>query len=196
MADFERLPEAALLPLYLEKRLATVSGGRISIQAANLSTEPLRFKLPDDEGLEEYEGREKGVLLYLDADLSTAHLTDATDGSYLCSLTRERAIDMTDPKAILRAAGEVHREREAELDHVRAYLTPTEEAHAAMREHNEAVLTNAVSLAQGMRNAKERPAPKRPRGDSPFTRKPDPAANAERARRTASAAAIARDLID
>ncbi|MBC2592673.1 hypothetical protein H5P28_00205 [Ruficoccus amylovorans] len=200
MDGFERLPEEALLPLYLEKRLATVNGARISIQAKELSTEPLRYRLPEDEGLEEYERREKGVLLYLDADLATAHLTDATDGSYLCALERELPTDMTDQKAILRDGGAVHREREAELDHVRAYLTPTEEAHAAMREHNEDVLEAAtvpgVSLARAMREAKARPAPKNPRASSPFTRKPDPALNAERARQTAAHAAIARDLID
>lgn len=107
---FTQLPQGALLPLYDKTRQVTVRNGRIEISDKRFSNEKLIFTAPNIP------------VLAREGEIFTAGIPDdrnfinlwARDGSFAGSIPRINRINILDDDAILAAAGEVGRAREAE----------------------------------------------------------------------------------
>lgn len=107
---FMRLPQGALLPLYDKTRQVSVRNGRIEIFDKSFSNERLVFTAPNMP------------VLAREGEVFTAGIPDsrdfinlwARDGSFAGSVPRLGRINILDDKAILAAAGDVARAREAE----------------------------------------------------------------------------------
>lgn len=156
---FQAIPPSVLKALYLEKRLATVKGGRITINDQRFGSDAITFRAAELQTLDDYEGRKNAVIAYIPDDVSHAVLACAESGQHLANLKREGRVNILDDEAIGKRAGEVRAETEAELTHLRGYLDDS--PLARMREGNESALENwsdPRGLAQSIDRAETKQA--------------------------------------
>lgn len=147
-----------LLPLSMDKKPVTVAAERVTI--SQRGRDPLVFRDVDTaHHLAQWNGRAKALLGFISSDESQIHLfTNDGDLTYICSPRRVGRIDITDEKAVLARAGEVHRGRE-EVRHYAADLMADQEIDLrTMREHNTtrlaADLPAAIEQAEGVNKAR------------------------------------------
>lgn len=148
--EFSKLDPKTLSALYLEKRIETVKGGRVGISDTRLGTERLIFSGDDLHALDELEGRKDGALIYLSPDYRFAVVADAASGRRVATLKREGRADLLDEHEIGKRAGEVRREYEAELAHVRSFVGEQEIELRCMRETNENLLTTPHDVVEAI----------------------------------------------
>jgi len=109
---FEKLPAAALFPLYDRKREVQIRNGRIELTDKSYSNDKLVYPLPHEIALSgELEGRK--LLAAIPDDREFLHLyTPPPKLAYVLSAARIKAVDMGDRNAVLAEAGRVGRLRE------------------------------------------------------------------------------------
>lgn len=153
---FMRLPQGALLPLYDKTRQVCVRNGRIEILDKKFSNERLIFTAANLPVLER------------EGETFTAGIPDsrdfinlwARDGSFAGSVPRLGRINILDNDAILAAAGEAARAREAEhCAPARQYRTAEAAEILKGKLYNEAVLP---SLAPAIRKSERKELADRP----------------------------------
>lgn len=153
---FMRLPQGALLPLYDKTRQVTVRCGRIEIYDKRFSNERLIFTAANLPALER------------EGETFTAGIPDsrdfinlwARDGSFAGSVPRVGRLNVLDDDAILAAAGDVARAREAEhYAPAREYRTSEAAEIIKGKLYNESVLP---SLAPAIRESERRELGDRP----------------------------------
>jgi hypothetical protein len=152
------LPLAQLRPqdpalyahLYAEKRTLTCTNGKY-LWRVNKGDDLLFRDQSNPLCAREHEGRE--YLAYLSTDHTQIHLTDK--GRYLGSIARQGRVDYSDRKSILKASGEVHCAREADLAPLRETLTPAREQHAAADLHNRLEFNRATPLQDQFKHAEK-----------------------------------------
>ena len=153
---FMRLPQGALLPLYDKTRQVTVRCGRIEIYDKRFSNERLIFTAANLPALER-EGETFTAGIPVSRDFINLW---ARDGSFAGSVPRVSRLNVLDDDAILAAAGDVARAREAEhYAPAREYRTSEAAEIIKGKLYNESVLP---SLASAIRESERRELGDRP----------------------------------